>query len=156
MNVWCPCNFGRFPRACGGGYVPKPAQNCYPNTQMTLITNALITIALGALGWIALEFIGRPVRSFFDLRRKIKALMLDCEDIPTFSIVRDYASQQYIPNKEDLRKLAHEMIAFGQSACSSFSQMAWFRCCYSRKPRCDPGRRTEHISRRSLGKLQSG
>src|SRR5260370_7631373 len=37
----------------------------------------LLTIAgAGALGWIVLEFLGKPVRAFFDLRDQVRAQLL--------------------------------------------------------------------------------
>jgi HAMP domain-containing protein len=43
---------------------------------VTLFLNALGAIVLGALGWFALEFLGRPCREFFNIRREAKLLML--------------------------------------------------------------------------------
>jgi hypothetical protein len=40
-----------------------------------MLLNALGVIALGAMGWFTLEFVGRPVRGFFDLRRQVRTHM---------------------------------------------------------------------------------
>ena len=37
----------------------------------------------GALAWLALELVGRPVRKFFDLRRSVREHMLSLADVPT-------------------------------------------------------------------------
>jgi hypothetical protein len=36
----------------------------------------LVPLILGAVGWVALEFVGRPVRTFFDLRSRAKTVLL--------------------------------------------------------------------------------
>ena len=37
----------------------------------------LVTIAgAGALGWIVLEFLGKPIRAFFELRDQVRAQLL--------------------------------------------------------------------------------
>lgn len=33
--------------------------------------HALGVVGLGAIGWFTLEFVGRPVREFFSLRREV-------------------------------------------------------------------------------------
>jgi hypothetical protein len=38
--------------------------------------HALGVLALGALGWFTLEFLGRPIREFFSLRREVRQFML--------------------------------------------------------------------------------
>lgn len=37
----------------------------------------------GALAWLALELVGRPVRKFLDLRRSVRHHMLSLADVPT-------------------------------------------------------------------------
>jgi len=81
---------------------------------MSIFWNALGAIILGAVGWVALEFVGRPVRRFFDLRREAKALMLQCEDAPDF-ITYDIAPKSVTDGKASLKKVANEIIALGQS-----------------------------------------
>jgi hypothetical protein len=81
---------------------------------MNVIANAVGALVLGAIGWLALEFVGRPVRNFFDLRGRIKAQMLQCIDAPDF-ISFDLASSSVRKDKAALAKLANELIAFGQS-----------------------------------------
>jgi len=121
---------------------------------MTLIINAVATIVLGGLGWIALEFIGRPVRSFFDLRRRTKALMLDCIDMP--SVLFDYAGEgeKYNDDKEALKKLANEMIAFGQSeTLAVLFVKCWVSIHFGGKKRCDTGGTAAQTQRTSHRKL---
>jgi len=40
------------------------------------LLHALAVVGLGAIGWFALEFLGRPIREFFSLRREVRRLML--------------------------------------------------------------------------------
>ena len=82
---------------------------------MSIFWNAIGAIILGALGWVALEFVGRPVRRFFDLRQRAKALMLECKDAPDFITYDIIASKSVTDGKASLKKVANEMIALGQS-----------------------------------------
>jgi hypothetical protein len=43
---------------------------------MTSILSGILPLVFGAIGWVVFEFLGRPVRSFFDLRRETKRQML--------------------------------------------------------------------------------
>jgi hypothetical protein len=50
--------------------LPDGQERPYWSSSMALILNALGAIALGAVGWLTLEFFGRPVREFsaFDVK----------------------------------------------------------------------------------------
>lgn len=91
---------------------------------MALFGSAISAIVLGAIGWIALEFVGRPVRKFFDLRGKVKEQMLHFEDLyySWGEFVRDYDTEEMSKQTTAIREarqiftaLANELIAFGQS-----------------------------------------
>ena len=47
-----------------------------PMFGMTTVISAAGAILLGAIGWFTLEFVGRPIRQFFDLRREIHQQMM--------------------------------------------------------------------------------
>jgi len=60
----------------------------------------LVTIAgAGALGWIVLEFLGKPVRAFFDLRDQVRAQLLLLTNVgspkPRETISTSLEIQQY-------------------------------------------------------------
>lgn len=86
---------------------------------MGIIGNALGAIVLGALGWVALEFPGRPVRGFFDLRRQVKTQMLRFEQVALPLLFDDYATGQQqtalTKARSTFSNLSDELIAFGQS-----------------------------------------
>jgi hypothetical protein len=87
---------------------------------MAMLLNALGVIALGAMGWFTLEFVGRPVRGFFDLRRQVRTHMLRLNrlgmghDINP-SLSADLLTAEINKTKEALLNLADELEAFGQS-----------------------------------------
>jgi hypothetical protein len=88
---------------------------------MATVLNVLGALALGALGWVSLEFVGRPVRGFYDLRRKIKTQMLRFENFqPSLYDVDIYGVET--PPQAAFRKartilsdLSDDLISFGQS-----------------------------------------
>jgi len=87
----------------------------------------LVSVAtIGAFGWFALELIGRPVRSFFDLRRSVRDQMLSLANVPTpqarETCVTSEQIRQYdrdLKNAREaqrvLRDLASQMLAFAES-----------------------------------------
>jgi hypothetical protein len=83
--------------------------------------DALVVIVLGAVGWFGAEFIGRPVREFFDLRRKFKTQMLRFGDLtlPPLPLdkrlVRPRVTDDLRNARVALGDLSDEMISFGQS-----------------------------------------
>ena len=49
----------------------------------------LLTVATtGAFGWFALEFLGRPIRNFFDMRRSVRDQMLLLGNVAAHSLAR--------------------------------------------------------------------
>lgn len=52
-------------------------------------------LLLGALGWLTLEFVGRPIRKFFDLRREIFKQLSFLANVP--------AAPLYLPGDDPLR-----------------------------------------------------
>ena len=87
----------------------------------------IISVATtGAFGWFALELIGRPIRSFFDLRRSVRHQMLSLANVPTpqprETCVTSEQIRQYdtdLKNAREaqriLRDLASQMLAFAES-----------------------------------------
>src|SRR5258708_36216917 len=90
---------------------------------MGMILNALGVLTLGTVGWLTLEFVGRPVRGFFDLRRKIRTQMLRFEDLaPWIDDDFPYVYGRESPSQATFRKasttlsdLSDDLISFGQS-----------------------------------------
>ena len=86
-----------------------------------------ITIAAtGALGWLALELLGRPIRKFLDLRRWVFRQMLALVNVPapqpretcvTFEQIQRYDKD--LKNVREaqriLRDLGSHMLAFAES-----------------------------------------
>lgn len=83
-------------------------------------------VATGAVGWLALEMIGRPVRKFFDLRRSVRDQFPLLADVPapqpretcvTSAQIRQYDAD--LKNAREaqrvLRELASRMLAFAGS-----------------------------------------
>jgi len=69
---------------------------------MSFLGSIVLPLILGAIGWIALEFLGRPVRKFFDLRSQAKALL---------SIHNDPFDEDDEPRKE-FKELGAMLVAF--------------------------------------------
>lgn len=80
----------------------------------------------GALAWLALELVGRPVRKFFDLRRSVRQHMLSLSNVPTpqarETCVTSEQIRQYdkdLKNAREaqrvLRELAAQMLAFAEN-----------------------------------------
>jgi hypothetical protein len=86
---------------------------------MGMILNALGALAIGAVGWITLEFFGRPVRSFYDLQRSVRAQMSRLENLGFMMLYVDDDVVPSIPEANKvlatLRDLSAELISFGQS-----------------------------------------
>jgi hypothetical protein len=79
----------------------------------------------GALAWLALELVGRPVRKFLDLRRSVHHHMLSLANVPTpqarETCVTSGQIRQYdtdLKNAREaqrvLRDLAAQMLAFAE------------------------------------------
>jgi hypothetical protein len=87
----------------------------------------LLTIAAtGAFVWFALEFVGPPIRNFFDLRRSVRDQMLLLGNVPapqpretcvTSQQIRRYDIE--LKNVREaqriLRELGSHLLAFGES-----------------------------------------
>src|SRR5215475_6190648 len=93
---------------------------------MQWYVNLLTVAATGAVGWFVLEFVGRPVRNFLDLRRLVRHQMLFLADVPapqpretcvTSEQIRRYHVD--LKNVREaqriLRDLGSRMLAFGES-----------------------------------------
>ena len=54
---------------------------------MAQFLSGLSDVLLGAMGWVALEFVGRPIRSFFDLRRETRRQMFFLANVSPVNFV---------------------------------------------------------------------
>jgi hypothetical protein len=98
----------------------------------------LVTIAgAGALGWIVLEFLGKPVRAFFDLRDQVRAQLLLLANVappkPRETISTSLEIQQYDAAlkagreaQRILRDLGSQMLAFSESEIAACNGIATF------------------------------
>ena len=93
---------------------------------MQWYVNLLTVAATGGLGWFAVQFLGRPIRNFFDLRRLARHQMLFLANAPapqpretcvTFEQIQRYDTD--LKNVREaqriLRDLGSHMLAFGES-----------------------------------------
>ncbi|MEY9110378.1 hypothetical protein ABH999_006574 [Bradyrhizobium yuanmingense] len=93
---------------------------------MQTILSFLGLAASGALGWFALEFVGRPIRSFFDLRKEVRQQLLFLANIQTelpkpFIMLEDRSRKTFDRMVEakrikgrTLRELGTKMLAFAE------------------------------------------
>ena len=98
----------------------------------------LVTIAgAGALGWIVLEFLGKPVRAFFDLRDQVRAQLLLLANVappkPRETISTSLEIQQYDvalkagrEAQRILRDLGSQMLAFSESEIAACNGIVTF------------------------------
>jgi hypothetical protein len=98
----------------------------------------LVTIAgAGALGWIVLEFLGNPLRAFFDLRDQVRAQLLLLANVappkPRETISTSLEIQQYDvalkagrEAQRILRDLGSQMLAFSESEIAACNGIATF------------------------------
>jgi hypothetical protein len=98
----------------------------------------LVTIAgAGALGWIVLEFLGKPVRAFFDLRDQVRAQLLLLANVappkPRETISSSLEIQQYDvalkarrEAQRRLRDLGSQMLAFSENEIAACNGIALF------------------------------
>lgn len=86
----------------------------------------LTPFVLGAIGWLALEFVGRPVRKFFDLRREVKRMMLIYWDAPHLLLLhpadREAAYDELRKADDEFRELGAQLVSFEKSETLA----AWF------------------------------
>ena len=100
----------------------------------------LVTAAgTGALGWFALEFLGRPIRAFFDLRLQVRQQLLFLANValpkPREAVFTSREIQEYDVALKSvreaqriLRDLGSQMLAFGESepaACKAIAPLGY-------------------------------
>jgi hypothetical protein len=97
---------------------------------------SIITVAgTGALGWVILEFVGRPIRAFFDLRRQVRRQMLllanvtppkPREAVSSSREIKEYdeALKTIREAQRRLRELGSQMLALGESEVAARTAMA--------------------------------
>jgi len=98
----------------------------------------LVTIAgAGILGWIVLEVLGKPIRTFFDLRDQVRAQLLLLANVappkPRETISTSLEIQQYDvalkagrEAQRILRDLGSQMLAFSESEIAACNGIATF------------------------------
>jgi hypothetical protein len=97
----------------------------------------LVTIAAaGALGWIVLEFLGKPLQAFFDLRDQVRAQLLLLANAappkPRETISNSLEIQQYDDLKAEreaqriLCDLGSQMLAFSENEIAACNGIATF------------------------------
>jgi hypothetical protein len=92
---------------------------------VSTILNVAGTLALTGLGWIIFEFIGRPVRNFFDLRRETKRLMMLYWDLPSTYLVTDRIfgiQDQWTAARSEFSDIGARLVSFDAAE----SLAAWF------------------------------
>jgi hypothetical protein len=93
---------------------------------MQWYVNLVVVAATGALGWLALELIGRPIRTFYDIRRQVLQQMpilanvsppKPRETVSTFQEIQEYdaALKNMREGQRILRDLGTQILAFGES-----------------------------------------
>ncbi len=92
---------------------------------MDRVLGYLAIAVSGAFGWFALEFIGRPIRAFFDLRQQVRQQMLFLANVSTpesGTFITIEAQQEYERElahfremRRTVRELGSKMLAFGES-----------------------------------------
>ena len=75
---------------------------------MTVNFTVILSLAFGAFGWIVLEFVGRPIRTFFDLRKEASRL------IAKYSY-DTMSGPLSVDAREDYRKIGAQLVAFDES-----------------------------------------
>jgi hypothetical protein len=86
----------------------------------------VLLAAIGAaLGWIILEFVGRPVRQFFDLRREIRRQIIFLENLDSVGLApADITPQVFDEYCKKLSKAATTLRDLGSQAIA-FDQTEW-------------------------------
>ena len=92
---------------------------------MEQLITAVGVVALGALGWISLEFIGRPIRSFLDLRREIRRQVIFLENLGPLHPLDEENSNALAKAALTLRDLGAQAIAFDQTEWLAARVVRW-------------------------------
>jgi hypothetical protein len=89
---------------------------------LSWLYTVLLPLILGGIGWIILEFIGRPIRIFFDLRREASRLL-------NLHWASSDASAPSENAKNDFREIGLRLIAFDKSEplAAPFVRMLGYR-----------------------------
>lgn len=98
---------------------------------MTTVFSAAAAIGLGALGWLCLEFIGRPLRLFADLRREVREKMMFHAEAfnQGYLTVADLVSTDDLkagPRRE-FRLLGSQLVAFGEVEWPAMTILRWLK-----------------------------
>jgi len=93
---------------------------------MEWYVNLVIVAAMGTLGWVVLECIGRPIRGFFDLRREVRQQLLLLTNVSPPKPRETASTSREIQEYDEALKASREaqrilldlwsrMLAFGES-----------------------------------------
>src|SRR5476651_984709 len=98
---------------------------------MQWYVNVVSLAATGILGWAGLEFVGRPIRQFFDLRRQLRQQLLTLANIvppkPRDTVVTSKAIREYDEGLRTARK-AQRILRDLASQLLSFDENEFFAC----------------------------
>src|SRR5271156_841784 len=81
------------------------AWSAYDSNHGSARLDAFGALFFGAIGWLALEFLGRPIRDFFDLRRRVRTEMLKFEHV---SLPRDRDDNAIISQRPPITALENQ------------------------------------------------
>jgi hypothetical protein len=84
---------------------------------MASVLTFLLGLIAAALGWLLAEFVGRPFRQFFDLRREVKGALV------RFANAR--AQLKTLEAQETFRRLGSEMRAFAKAEFFANRVVGW-------------------------------
>jgi hypothetical protein len=93
---------------------------------MWTILDHLLLVFLGAGGWVAAQFIGSPVRGFYNIRKEVREFTLSHWDQPEAHSIEPSDRAKYYEGLKGARetslKLGTQLISFEQSE----SMASWF------------------------------
>jgi hypothetical protein len=98
---------------------------------MQWYVNVVLLAAAGVLGWAALEFVARPFRQFFDLRRQLRQQLFTLANIPQPKPRETAVTSQAIREYDEELKIAREaqrILRDLGSQMSSFYENEFFAC----------------------------
>jgi hypothetical protein len=95
-------------------------------THLTGLVGPLVSFLLAGVGWMLFEFVGRPIRRFFDIRAEIKRQTLLAWNLPELASIdpadwMDPSHQDY-----DVRHVLEDLTAQLISFAKSETMAAWF------------------------------
>src|SRR4051812_20914231 len=84
---------------------------------------AIWGVLFAAIGWIVLEFIGKPLRQFFELRSEAIQILTEYDDPPSYE--RSDRADAFLETKRQLRVIGSKLIAYEQSHSLVARLLGW-------------------------------